>query len=111
MTKVERHYSPQQAKDVLGVAHVNEIYLMIKSGKLVARKRVLRGHGTRPRLIIPESELRKVIDAMPTTADEPVTQTTPQRPAPAANRADAPVDPPRPRGRRRGGGTASRDWV
>lgn len=44
-----------------------EVYSMIRQGRIVARRRVLRGRSRRPRYLIEESELARFILAMAPT--------------------------------------------
>lgn len=96
---VEKHYTTDQVRDLIGYAHVNDVYRLIKAGDLFARRRTRSDAGgrktrkTKPHWIVPASALQRYFDGLETNRDRPAAA------APAVPAA-RPAPPPGPGPRR-----------
>lgn len=72
---VERHYTTEQVRDLLGYAHVNDVYRLIESKDLLARRRTRSNAGrgktgkAKPHWIVPASSLRAYLEGLETNRD------------------------------------------
>lgn len=67
-TATDKLLSTQQVADRLGGMHRENVCVLIRTGKLGAKKVIVRGRSTKrptPRYMVPESELRRYIRELP----------------------------------------------
>src|SRR5687767_3658952 len=85
---VERHYSTDQARELLALAHVNDVLRLITDRKLRALKRQVRAEKGF-RWIIPDSALKTYIAGLESNMDQPAIATGDAAPPPKPSRRSA----------------------
>lgn len=68
----ERLYDVKRAGEILGGLHPNDVYHLIHTGRLAAKRHVVRGKNIRPRLYVLQSELERYMRELPDAVEPPV---------------------------------------
>ncbi len=76
---MDQLFDTKRAGELLGGLHANDVYRLIKDGRIVAKKMVVRGTGKLPRLYIARSEIERFIRELPATDEVRVKPTTQAR--------------------------------
>jgi hypothetical protein len=68
---MDRVFNTTKTGELLGGMHRNDVCMLIRSGKLAAKRISVRGRGGRPRYVVTESAIRDYIRSLPDATQAP----------------------------------------